>query len=283
MIYFRCYIENYDDATADLSALEDGIYFRLLRHYYRKEQPLPLNSDRLAGIARAIRLEERAAIETILSRFFTRESDGWHHERADHEIAVSKTARANGSRGGRPSEQEDEEKTGGETGLITGRQTEPRTDQQTGSGHPSSLLTKTTLQNLLPSQPIPLPDDAARRSARKPGETNATWEAYRGAYSTRYGADPVRNGRVNGQLASVVRCLGSEAPDVAAFFVRHNRADYVKALHPTSLLARDAESLRTAWASNRSVSETEARQADRTMATDNAFAPLIAQAKARGA
>lgn len=278
MIYFRCYIEDYDDATSDLSPLEDGMFFRLLRHYYRTEQPLPLDSDKLARICRAISLEERAAIAAVLDRFFIRQGDGYHNERADHEIEVSKTARANGSRGGRPSASETEDETGSETGSKTGKQTR----QATGSGQPSSLSTKT---NLLPSQPPtqPLSDDAPRRGRKAPVDTRPVWEAYSTTYQSRYdGQAPVRNARVNGQLADLVRFVGAEeAPAIAAFYVRHNRADYVRALHPTSMLARDAESLRTAWAAGRTVSDTEARQADRTMATGNAFAPLLHEARAK--
>lgn len=280
MIYFRCYIEAFDGATVDISMLEDGAYNRLLRHYYRTEQALPLNSDRLARICKAITLEERAAVEAVLDRFFIRQDDGWHNERADHEIAVSKTARANGSRGGRPSEQETEDITGTKTGIETGRKTETRTGSETGSGHPSSLSTKTILPPLQPSNQPPSAD-APRRGRKGGGDTVPTWEAYSQAYQHRYGIEPVRNARVNGQLASLIRCVPvAEAPDVAAFYVRHNRAQYVAAKHSTSLLARDAEGLRTEWATKRQVSETEARHGDRTMATGNAFALLIEEARA---
>ncbi len=282
MIYFRCYIEAFEGATVDLSMLEDGAYNRLLRHYYRTEQSLPLNSDRLARICKAITLEERAAVEAVLDRFFIRQPDGWHNERADHEVAVSQTARENGSRGGRPAEPTTGHKTGSETEVITRKETGSITGSETGqgggSGHPSSLLTKTILSTTQP--PNQLPSARAPRGGPK-AETVETWEAYSQAYSQRYGVAPVRNARVNGQLSSLVRSVGKvEAPAVAEFYVRHNRAVYVQAKHSTNLLARDAEGLRTDWARGRGVSETEARQADRTMATGNAFGPLIDAAKA---
>jgi hypothetical protein len=100
----------------------------------------------------------------------------------------------------------------------------------------------------------------------------------------RYGVEPVRNARVNGQLATLVRSIGAEhSPPVAAFYVRHNRAVYVGAKHPTSLLARDAEGLHTEWLRGRGVTDTEARQADRTQATGNAFAGMLEEASAREA
>lgn len=108
------------------------------------------------------------------------------------------------------------------------------------------------------------------------------WEAYSSAYTMRYGTPPVRNARVNGQLAEFVKRLGAEeAPRVAVFYLTHNRAAYVRSQHAVGLMLADAEGLRTEWATSRSVSDTEARQADRTMATGNAFAPLIEQAKAK--
>lgn len=286
MIYFRCYIEAYDRATTDLSALEDGTYYRLLRHYYKAEAPLPLDSDKLARICRAITLEERAAIAAVLDRFFIRQSDGWHNERADHEIHVSRTARENGSRGGRPSA-ETEHETGNETETATESQTEDRTDAEakdgTGSGQP---INQNNPFNLSTSQPSTQPPSArATRSGRKtpPCDTSDAWSAYSDAYAKRYGEAPVRNARVNGQLANLIRCIGKdEAPKVAAFYVGHNRATYVQAKHPTSLLIRDAEGLRTEWATNRRVSETEARQGDRTMATGNAFAKLLEEADRGG-
>lgn len=286
MIYFRCYIEAYDDATAEISALEDGMYFRLLRYYYRKEKPLSNDSDELARVCKAIKLEEQAAIAAVLDRFFIQKPDGWHNERADHEIAVSRTARENGSRGGRPAEQETGTRTGKKTGSKTGDVTDEITERQTrdvtGSGQPFSLSTKTIPSTSQPLNQPPSADAARRGRKAPPGETNPVWEAYSSAYVQRYGVAPVRNARVNGQLASLVRCVGvGEAPDVAAFYVRHNRADYVRATHPAGMLAKDAEGLRTAWARGHGVSDTEARQADRTMATGNAFAPLIEAAKAK--
>ena len=54
------------------------------------------------------------------------------------------------------------------------------------------------------------------------------------------------------------RGAGAEAPSVAAWYVRHNRRMYVEAKHPTDLLVRDAEGLRTEWATNRQVTSHEA-------------------------
>jgi len=67
----------------------------------------------------------------------------------------------------------------------------------------------------------------------------------------RYGVDPVRNAKVNGQLAQFVARLGVDSPQVAAFFVGLQDQFYVKQMHPVDLLLRDAEKLRTRWATGK--------------------------------
>lgn len=95
------------------------------------------------------------------------------------------------------------------------------------------------------------------------GKSAETWLAYALAYEGRYHAQPVRNAKVNGMLARLVERLGiTEAPQVAAFYVTHNRALYVQARHPTTLLLRDAEGLRTEWATGVKSTQLEAKSAE---------------------
>jgi hypothetical protein len=103
-----------------------------------------------------------------------------------------------------------------------------------------------------------------------------TWNAYASAYEQRYGAPPVRNSTINGQLAQFVKRIGDvEAPHVAMFYVRHNGQFYVKKMHAVGAMLMDAEKLRTEWATNRSMTETQARQTDRRQATGNVFNQLL--------
>lgn len=101
------------------------------------------------------------------------------------------------------------------------------------------------------------------------------WDGYSSAYKNRYGTQPVRNAKVNGQLAQLVGRLGSESGDVARFYVAHQGQMYVRAMHPVDLLLRDAEKLRTEWATNRTMTETRARQADKTQANYSVFKTLL--------
>lgn len=108
----------------------------------------------------------------------------------------------------------------------------------------------------------------AAKRWKKPAEVPvvngvATWEAYAHAYAERYRSKPVRNRMVNSQLKQFVERLGvDEAPQVAAFYLTHNKPIYVGARHSTNLLLRDAEGLRTEWATGIKSTTLEARSAE---------------------
>lgn len=128
------------------------------------------------------------------------------------------------------------------------------------------------------------PKPKAAKPAKEPAPTSDAWDSYATAYRERYGELPVRNAKVNGQLAQLIARLGAdEAPGVARFYVGHQNAMYVRAMHPVDLLLRDAEGLRTSWATGRQVTSAQAVQADRTQTNANAFGPLLAAARQREA
>lgn len=74
--------------TAHLSLTEDGAYFRLLCRYYEAEAPIAADLAEAQRIVRAATKSERAAVKTVLNEFFTLQEDGWHHARADRDIAA---------------------------------------------------------------------------------------------------------------------------------------------------------------------------------------------------
>lgn len=118
--------------------------------------------------------------------------------------------------------------------------------------------------------------------AKEPSKSGFAWNAYAAAYRLRYGTDPVRNSKANKILCLLVDRLGAdEAPQVAAWYVRHQGAWYVRNGHSLDQLLKDAEKLRTEWATGNSVTESQARQADRTQGTANIFGRLIAEAEAK--
>jgi hypothetical protein len=91
-----------------------------------------------------------------------------------------------------------------------------------------------------------------------------TWKAYSEAYRGRYHVEPVRNQQTNSHLKNLVKRIGGdESPALAAFFLTHNDPFYVKARHPTSLLLRDCEGLRTQWATGTKATTGEARNIEK--------------------
>ena len=140
------------------------------------------------------------------------------------------------------------------------------------------------IQNRTRARTKPKPVSGEAADAATPAPTKAVWGAYSQAYAERYGASPVRNASVNGQIALFVGKLGAEeAPGVAAFYLSHKNGLYVSAMHPVNLMLRDAERLRTEWATGRQVTRSQGQQADKTQTNLNAFAPLIAEARAKEA
>lgn len=133
------------------------------------------------------------------------------------------------------------------------------------------------------ARPASAVSTAARQSRATVATTSETWEAYAIAYRNRYGADPVRNATINGQLANFVKRLGQqEAPDVARFYVSHAGRIYVQAMHPLNLLVRDAEKLRTEWATGHIQTEAKARNTDRMAEQGAVWERLIQANEAQG-
>lgn len=103
-----------------------------------------------------------------------------------------------------------------------------------------------------------------------------TWKDYALAYQARYGTGPVRNARVNAMIRQYVQRVGQEeAPALAAWFVAHNGAWYVRQGHQVSALLQDAEKLRTEWVTGKRMTSTRARQMDQTEANISAVGEAI--------
>lgn len=108
-----------------------------------------------------------------------------------------------------------------------------------------------------------IPERKRRRSS-EPGKSIATWTSYSEAYISRYGAAPVRNAMASKLCCVLVDHLGAiDAPQVAAFYVRHNDMFYTKAGHSLQLLVRDAQKLHTEWKTGRKITTAQAKQTER--------------------
>lgn len=142
------------------------------------------------------------------------------------------------------------------------------------------------------SQTAPQEPQAAKSKAKskQSGEETdhqiacrATWDSYSKSYFNRYGADPVRNAKVNAQVKQLVLRLGAEeAPSVAAFFVTINDAYYIRSSHELGLLLAKAEGIRTQWATGRQMNGRTARQLEDTQANKNAAQEAASRIRDKG-
>ena len=88
MNYYEHHINDYAEATAHLTPLEDGVYGRLLRKYYSTEQPLPADKKKLARWVGAVGNKDAlAALDVVLEEFFVLRDGCYHNSRCDEDIA----------------------------------------------------------------------------------------------------------------------------------------------------------------------------------------------------
>lgn len=139
------------------------------------------------------------------------------------------------------------------------------------------------------SSSVPVSPVVAERNNPSPKKneeplTRETWNSYSDAYFQRYGAEPVRNATITGQLAQFVKRIGKdESPHVARFYVHHNNHFYVQKMHTVGCLLADAEKLRTEWATNRQMTGTQAKQIDKKQANASVFKQLIDEQRNKNA
>lgn len=159
MNYYRRYVGDFQRDTGHLCLAEVGAYDRLLDHYYATGGPLPGDLEVLCRICRAVSDVEKHAVESVVDQYFPLQKDRKrHNNRADHELAVSNTARENGKGGGRPKKTGDI--TGSETGIKTGIETNEVSEKGGGSVHPP------TTNHQPPSASLQPPENQKQSSAR---------------------------------------------------------------------------------------------------------------------
>lgn len=275
MNYYRRNLGDYMKDTMDLSVIDHGAYTLLLDAYYATEAPLPADYESLYRIARAMRTIEQVSVRKVADRYFPIASDGLRHNpRADEEIAIAQAVI-------------EKQRASGVKSSVNRRVNQAQTDLiDTGSTDQSTSRSTrqpiTTNHQPLTNTPQPTtisPGSAKAADATAPN--TKTWAAYANAYQTRYRVQPVRNAKVNAQISNLVKRLGAdEAPQVAGFYLTHNKAIYISSKHSVDLLLRDCEGLRTEWATGSRVTDTHARQMDRKQNNADVGAVLIQEARA---
>jgi uncharacterized protein YdaU (DUF1376 family) len=104
--HYKRHIGDWIRDTAHLSALEEGIYSRLIDQYYSREKPLPADVSVCCKLARANSKDERAAVAFVLGEYFVLGPEGYGQKRCDEEVsayaAKAEKNRQVGKLGGRP-------------------------------------------------------------------------------------------------------------------------------------------------------------------------------------
>jgi len=161
---------------------------------------------------------------------------------------------------------------------------EPERDAPTADPHQSSPRGETAqLPSAQSADGAPDSNPPQQQKHQGKEENVATWEAYAEAYRQRYGVDPIRNAKVNTQIANFVKRVGKEnAPHVAAFYVHHNGQFYVARGHQVGIMLNDAEKLYTEWASGRQMTAKAARDADRQQEAGEGWTALLRGEEANG-
>lgn len=261
--YLPWYTGDYLRDTRALSMAGHGCYLLLLAFCWDSRGPLPLEQEEIAAICGARSQEERATMDRVLGKFFVKMADGWYNERMDMEIAKCNAISGVRSEAGRKGYQ--------------AKAKQVLSKSQASATNPNPIPSPAPTPSLALDQ-TPKSKPLRRAVAQTP--TSEAWRAYSQAYFNRYGVEPVWNAKVGGHFASLIRRVGAvEAPGVAAHFLLSQRSQYVVAKHPASLLDRDAESLRTEWATRTHGTESEARSGDRTAGRGNVFTELIEEAR----
>ena len=130
------------------------------------------------------------------------------------------------------------------------------------------------------TQPTKKPKPTVEESAAN----KLTWTAYSTAYKNRYSVEPLRNAQVNGIISKFVKMVGADdAPNIARFFINISSQFYVQKLHDVKLLLSDAQAIRTQWLTKRTVSATQARQADTLQAAQSSVDGVLARRAKRAA
>ena len=128
------------------------------------------------------------------------------------------------------------------------------------------------------------PPMTAKPKSNTPNPANTeTWQAYRAAYLQAYGVEPLRNAKVNGQIANFVKLVGEDkAPHIAAFYVFHPNHWYRTKGHDFGTLLANAQALSTDWQRNTRTTSVQTRQQEKTAANMESHKGAIEILKAKG-
>lgn len=217
MNFYKHHLGDYAKKTGHLTLAEHGAYALMLHTYYGTEKPLPIGPA-LYRLLRATTKQERDAVDSVASQFWTATDAGLVNDRADEEIERAQSQREinreTGKRGGRPPKQKEPIQT-----------TEPETE---------SVIESEPINN-----PIQTPDSRLQNKTPNTGATpdpdadppgSLTWDAWQaiaaahppGSYTRRAQAMGERNAR---QLVEQGRATPAQLLQAATDYARQCAAE----------------------------------------------------------
>lgn len=130
MNFYKRYMADYAQKTAQLSLAEHGAYTLLLDEFYSTEKPLPADYTALYRICRAMDKREQEAVKFVADKYFPIDENGTRsNPRAAAEITEAapamEAARLNGKKGGRPKKEPSRFTENNPVGFENITQTEP--------------------------------------------------------------------------------------------------------------------------------------------------------------
>ena len=104
MHYYKINVSDWQAATRHLTPAEEGVYIRLINHYYDTEKPIPLDTQ---PVTRRLMLSgHKEIVASILSEFFEKTDRGYVKSKCEELIKEYKKNvvknKRNGAKGGRP-------------------------------------------------------------------------------------------------------------------------------------------------------------------------------------
>lgn len=290
-IWMPLYTGDYLRDTTRLTTEQHGAYLLLIMDYWTNGPP-PDNDAILAQITR-MSLEAWSNASSTIRAFFEHQDGVLIHHRINKEIEAAKVKKADAVAKATRAAEIRWQKDASSNASSNSQAMLEQCPSPSPTESPSKTKAKSKSEAPEANQENSTPLQPAAPIARKKKVADVenielqavcreTWGRYSEAYAVRYGEPPVRNAKVSGQVKQFCqRVPAIEAPAIAAFFVGHNAGFYVSKGHAVGLLLADAEKLRTEWATNRTITATQAQQSDRTQANGNIFGKLIAEAKER--
>jgi cell division septum initiation protein DivIVA len=118
---------------------------------------------------------------------------------------------------------------------------------------------------------------ATKTKTEKQQVSADTWLAYANAYFNRYGVEPIRNAKVNGQISKFVDLVGlSMAPVLARYYINLNTPYYLQKSHDFGLALADAQAINTQYLSGRQITRKDIQRVEASQTAANLMHDLTA-------